>query len=51
MAENRLQDVSMTLTGMKPTLYISRKKGQEKRPEINVLKFTVLSVNPGRVVR
>lgn len=43
MAENRLQDVSVALTRMETRLYIFRESSQEKKPEINFLKFTILS--------
>ena len=43
LAENRLQDVSMALTRMETRWYSSRESSQEKKPEINFLKFTILS--------
>ena len=43
LAENRLQDVSVALTRMETRRYIFRENNQEKKPEINVLKFTILS--------
>lgn len=50
LSENKPQDVSMALTGMETELYIPRKNIQEMRPEINFLKFTILSESPGQVV-
>lgn len=42
LAENRLQDVSVALTRMETRRYIFTESSQEKKPEINFLKFTIL---------
>lgn len=48
LAENKLQEVSVSL--METKLRISRKNSQEKGPEINFLKFTILAETPSQVV-